>query len=191
LKIAVGSTRKPKIEAVVAAAETICNLGAPGWASFDLIARDVDSGVASTPTSDIELMLGARNRAERLAMILDQEGVRADLYIGLEGGLHVQNLDSGRIALLRGWAYVSDGTDRNGSFGSSPSIQVPADIAGPVLDGGLDLSDVIDQFSGRCDVRSNEGTWGILTGDLITRRRSFEMALVAALAPFYNHRLYS
>jgi len=136
-------------------------------------------------------MLGARNRAERLAMILDQEGVRADLYIGLEGGLHVQNLDSGRIALLRGWAYVSDGTDRNGSFGSSPSIQVPADIAGPVLDGGLDLSDVIDQFSGRCDVRSNEGTWGILTGDLITRRRSFEMALVAALAPFYNHRLYS
>jgi inosine/xanthosine triphosphatase len=190
LKIAVGSTRKPKIEAVIATAEAICRLGVPGWASFDVIARDVDSGVALTPTSDDELMTGARNRAERLAITLDQEGVRAGLYIGLEGGLHVQKLCSGPVVLLRGWAYATDGADKKGAFGSSPSIQVPAEIAAPVLDHGLDLSDVIDEFSGRCDVRSNEGTWGILTGDLISRRRSFEMALVAALAPFYNGRLY-
>ena len=191
MKIAVGSTRKPKIEAVQAAAQTISLLGVPGWSSFDLIARDVESGVAATPTSDNDLMVGARNRAERLATILDNEGVRAGLYIGLEGGLHVQNLGSARFVLLRGWAYVMDGTGKEGSFGSSPSIQVPAQIARQVLDSGLDLSDVIDQLSGRCDVRSNEGTWGILTGDLITRRRSFEMALVAALAPFYNQRLYA
>jgi inosine/xanthosine triphosphatase len=190
LKIAVASTRKPKIEAVAAAAQTVCNLGIRDWVSFDLIARDVDSGVAATPITDDELMAGARNRARRLATILDQEGIRADLCIGLEGGLHVQNLDSERIVLLRGWAYVTDGTGRQGSFGSSPSIQVPALIAGPVLDRGLDLGDVIDEFSGRCDVRSNEGTWGILTSDLITRRRSFEIAVIAALAPFYNHGLY-
>jgi len=191
LKIAVGSTRKPKIEAVLAATQTISRLGLPQWSGVDLIARDVDSGVAATPTSDDELMAGARNRARQLARILESESIPASLYIGLEGGLHVQTSSSGRIVLLRGWAYATDGKSDEGSFGSSPSIQVPEQIASAILDRGLDLSDVIDDFSGRFDVRSNEGTWGILTSDLITRSRSFEVAVVAALAPFYNSDLYS
>ena len=191
MKIAVASTRKPKMEAVRAAAQTISGLGLPGWAGIELLARDVDSGVAATPTSDSELMIGARNRAHRLLTSLDREGIRAELYIGLEGGLHVHDLDSGRIVLLRGWAYATDGKGGEGSFGSSPSIQVPSQIADAVVNRGLDLGDVIDGFSGRSDVRSNEGTWGILTRDLITRRISFEIAVVAALAPFFNHGLYS
>ena len=190
MNIAVASTRKPKIEAVLAAANSICGLGVPGWMNCDLIARDVDSGVAATPITDDELMTGARNRAEQLTTVLANEGIQASLYIGLEGGLHVHELASGRIVLLRGWAYVTDGMGCEGSFGSSPSIQVPAPIASAVLDRGLDLSHVIDEFSGRCDVRSNEGTWGILTGELITRRRSFELAVIAALAPFFNRGLY-
>jgi non-canonical (house-cleaning) NTP pyrophosphatase len=135
-------------------------------------------------------MTGARNRSQQLLNVLGQAGIEADLYVGLEGGLHVHNLDSGRIVLLRGWAYATDAKGGAGSFGSSPSIQVPSQIAWAVLDQGLDLGDVIDGFSGRVDVRSNEGTWGILTGDLITRRRSFELAVVAALAPYYNSALY-
>jgi non-canonical (house-cleaning) NTP pyrophosphatase len=190
LKIAIASTRKPKVDAVLAAAQAICRLGVPGWSAFDLVSRDVHSGVAATPTSDQELMAGAQNRALELAAGLDKEGIRAALYIGLEGGLHVHDLNPGRIVLLRGWAYVTDAKGGEGSFGSSPSIQVPAEIARAVLDRGLDLGNVIDEFSGRCDVRSNEGTWGILTSDLITRRQSFEIALVAALAPFYNRGLY-
>lgn len=191
MKIAVASTRKPKIEAVLAAANSIIGLGVPGWTTCDLVARDVDSGVAATPTTDDELMSGARNRAHQLAATLANEGIQASLYIGLEGGLHVNTLASGRIVLLRGWAYVTDGTSAEGSFGSSPSVQVPAQIADAVIDRGLDLGDVIDEFSGRRDVRSNEGTWGILTVELITRSRSFELAVIAALAPFFNRGLYT
>src|SRR5262249_61748960 len=179
------------LKALPAAANSICGLGAPGWTACELITRDVDSGVASTPTTDEELMTGARNRAEQLATVLVNEGIQASLYIGLEGGLHVHTFASGRIVLLRGWAYVTDAPGCEGSFGSSPSIQVPAPIASAVLDRGLELADVIDEFSGRCDVRSNEGTWGILTGELITRRRSSELATIAALAPFFNRGLYS
>jgi non-canonical (house-cleaning) NTP pyrophosphatase len=190
VKIAVASTRKPKTAAVLAAVQTVSSLRLPGWEAFDLIARDVDSGVAATPTCDSELMIGARNRAEQLVAMLGEEGIGADLFIGLEGGLHVHNLTSGRLVLLRGWAYATDGKAAKGWFGSSPSIEVPSEIARAVLDRGLDLGEVIDGFSGRRDVRSNEGTWGILTGDLITRSKSFEIAVVAALAPFYNHPLF-
>lgn len=190
MKIAVGSTRRPKTEAVVAAARIICSLGVPGWDSFELIGRDVDSGVAATPTSDVELMAGARNRAQRLKAVLETESIKADVYIGLEGGLHVNDMPSKTVVLLRGWAYATDGK-REGAFGSSPSVEVPGEIASAVLDHGQDLGDVIDQFSGRFDVRSNEGTWGILTRDLITRSKSFEMAVIAALAPLYNGGLYN
>jgi len=190
LKIAVASTRKPKTQAVLSAARTISGLGLPGWAAIELIARDVDSGVSSTPTSDEEMMTGARNRVQRLVTILTEEGIGADLYIGLEGGLHVHNVKSQRIVLLRGWAYATDGNGVDECFGASPALQVPAGIAGAVLDHGLDLADVIDRFSGRQDVRSNDGTWGILTAGLITRLRSFEIAALAALAPFYNRAAY-
>ena len=39
-------------------------------------------------------------------------------------------------------------------------------------------------------MRSRQGAWGILSRDLLTRSQSFEAALVAAFAPFYNARLY-
>jgi non-canonical (house-cleaning) NTP pyrophosphatase len=41
------------------------------------------------------------------------------------------------------------------------------------------------------DVRSRQGAWGVLSRDLLTRAMSFEAALVAAFAPFYNARLYT
>jgi non-canonical (house-cleaning) NTP pyrophosphatase len=40
-------------------------------------------------------------------------------------------------------------------------------------------------------VRSRQGAWGILSRDLVTRSMSFEMALIAAFAPFYNREMYS
>jgi non-canonical (house-cleaning) NTP pyrophosphatase len=49
---------------------------------------------------------------------------------------------------------------------------------------------VIDGVAGQTDVRSRQGAWGVLSKGLLTRAMSFETALVAAFAPFYNARLY-
>jgi non-canonical (house-cleaning) NTP pyrophosphatase len=49
---------------------------------------------------------------------------------------------------------------------------------------------VIDEVAGMRDVRSKQGAWGVLSRDLLTRSMSFEAALIAAFAPFYNSRLY-
>jgi non-canonical (house-cleaning) NTP pyrophosphatase len=50
---------------------------------------------------------------------------------------------------------------------------------------------VIDDVTGERDVRSKQGAWGVLSKDLVTRSLSFELALIAAFAPFYNPKLYN
>ena len=50
---------------------------------------------------------------------------------------------------------------------------------------------VIDEVAGTKDVRSRQGAWGILSRDLVTRAMSFEVALIAAFAPFYNKAMYT
>jgi non-canonical (house-cleaning) NTP pyrophosphatase len=84
---------------------------------------------------------------------------------------------------------VTDG--ERGSFGAAPSISVPDFIARRVIDGRRELSEVIDEVAGQQDVRSRQGAWGVLSAELLTRSHSFEAALIAAFAPFYNTKLYT
>jgi non-canonical (house-cleaning) NTP pyrophosphatase len=121
--------------------------------------------------------------------LLLKEGTSAELYVGLEGGFHSIEIDGRWHTFLCGWAYVTDG--ERGMFGAAPSISVPDFIARRVIDGGRELSEVIDEVTGARDVRSRQGAWGVLSNDLLTRADSFEAALVAAFAPFYNVRLYT
>jgi non-canonical (house-cleaning) NTP pyrophosphatase len=72
----------------------------------------------------------------------------------------------------------------------SPSIEVPDSIVKDVV-AGRELGIVIDEVAGMRDVRSKQGAWGVLSRDLLTRSDSFEAALLAAFAPFYNAKLYS
>jgi non-canonical (house-cleaning) NTP pyrophosphatase len=60
-----------------------------------------------------------------------------------------------------------------------------------VIEGRTELGLVIDKVAGIQDVRSRQGAWGILSRDLVTRSMSFEVALIAAFAPFYNRKLYA
>jgi len=73
----------------------------------------------------------------------------------------------------------------------SPSIGVPDFIVKDVVGGKRELGIVIDEVAGVRDVRSKQGAWGVLSRDLLTRAMSFEAALIAAFAPFYNQGLYN
>jgi inosine/xanthosine triphosphatase len=141
------------------------------------------------PLTDWELMSGAKQRALAVRDILLGQKLDADLYVGLEGGFHSISVDGEWHTFLRGWAFVTDG--QRGSFGSSPSIEVPEAIVKDVIGGKRELGIVIDEVAGIRDVRSKQGAWGVLSRDLLTRSQSFEAALIAAFAPFYNRRLYS
>lgn len=185
--IALGSARPAKIMALRAACARVAEAD-PRWRQAELIARAVETGVPRMPLNDTQLMRGARNRAEAVRELLEGESRRADFYVGLEGGFHSITFDGARRTFLHGWAYVSDGA--RGYFGHAPAVTVPARIVARVEGGNRELGEVIDEVAGETDMRSRQGAWGVLSRGLLTRAMSFETALVAAFAPFYNARLY-
>jgi non-canonical (house-cleaning) NTP pyrophosphatase len=87
------------------------------------------------------------------------------------------------------WAYATDG--RRGAHGCGGAIEMPAALLDRVVEDGVELGQAIDEFSRQYDVRSRQGAWGILSDGLIDRTRSFEIALLNALAPFYNPGAYA
>lgn len=187
LRIAVGSVRSAKLLAVRAACAHISEVD-PGWNRAEIVARAVETDAPAMPLTDSQLMRGARDRALALRKLLRQEGVSAHLYVGLEGGFHTVTLDGERHTFLQGWAYATDG--KRGHFGISPSVTVPEHIVRAVVVGRRELGEVIDEVAGERDVRSKQGAWGVISKELLTRAQSFEFALVAALAPFYNAELF-
>jgi non-canonical (house-cleaning) NTP pyrophosphatase len=204
--IALGSDRAAKIMAVRGAMARVATID-PAWGEVKLVARAVVTNAPAMPLTDWELMQGARERALAVRELLAQQKLTADLYVGLEGGFHSISIDAEWHTFLRGWAYVTDGrTDTEGagedagigsrkhirgSFGATPSISVPEKIKNSVIEGRRELGLVIDEFAGARDVRSRQGAWGVLSRDLVTRSLSFELALIAAFAPFYNPELYA
>jgi len=186
--IALGSDRAAKIMAVRASIARIAEIDS-SWAEVSVVARAVETNVPAMPLTDWQLMQGARERALAVRDLLAGRRLTADIYVGLEGGFHSISIEGEWHTFLRGWAYASDG--KRGHFGSAPSISVPASIVKKVIEGRRELGLVIDDVAGTRDVRSRQGAWGVLSRDLVTRSMSFELALIAAFAPFYNSKLYS
>jgi inosine/xanthosine triphosphatase len=185
-RIAVGSTRLPKMNAVREAVSLFGPL-LDATAEFEVKGYEVESGVSHTPASRGELMLGARQRAEALAAKLSFTE-SADFFVGVEGGLDVVKEDGAHRVFLESWAYVAD--RRAGHYGCSGSIEIPEELAKEVLDKGVELSAAIDRYAGAVGIRDGKGAWGVLSGNLISRQESFRVAIVTAFAPFYNARMY-
>lgn len=185
--IAVGSMRRPKLNAVWEAASAFWPLISPDE-PFEVLGVDVSSGVGHTPLTREDLMSGARSRVERLIQKAQAEKQPWRFLVGLEGGFDVVRRDKDRLVFLESWAYVSDG--QRGSFGSGGSILIPEPIAKAVVDDGVELGHVIDRFAGKKELRDHEGAWGILTLNLIRRQDSFRTAVINAFAPFYNAGAY-
>jgi len=88
ITIAVGSLRRPKLNAVWEAVNVIGPTLDPN-AQFEVVGAEVPSGVGHTPLSRGEVMAGARQRAEALVRIGRERGEEWSYCVGLEGGLDV------------------------------------------------------------------------------------------------------
>ena len=108
--------------------------------------------------------------------------------MGMEGGVFLYEHAGKSDAYLQNWVYAYDG--RRGYFGSSPALTLPAFIKRALYDEKRELAEVIDEFSGKSDVRSNEGAFGILTKNLITRYDSFISAVICAVSPLVSEAVY-
>jgi inosine/xanthosine triphosphatase len=185
--VAVGSTRRPKLNAVSEALTTVGPILDSG-AQFEVAGVDVPSGVSHTPSSRAELMAGARFRAEALVKQARERGELWKYFVGLEGGLDVVHENGGRLVFLQSWAYLTDGSGP-GAYGQSGAVQMPAALAAEVIERGTELSVAIDAYAGDVGIRDAQGAWGVLTRNLITRQEAFRVAVVNAFAPFFNGSL--
>jgi inosine/xanthosine triphosphatase len=192
IRIAVGSKRTPKVEAVRQALKSLGPLLRAN-ATFEVTGFEVATGVGHTPLSRDELMAGARGRCEAV-MRASGYGEAAAYFVGLEGGLDVVRengvRENGRrLAFLQSWAFVADAGGR-GFYGQSGAILLPEALAAEVLDRGAELSQAIEAFTGTTGVRDSQGAWGVLTKNLIDRQESFRIAVISAFAPFFTAEMY-
>src|SRR5580693_9415293 len=97
--IAVGSKRRPKLNAVREALELIGPSFEDG-AQFEIIGVEVPSGVRHTPLSREDIMKGARQRAEALVQIAQKKNEPWQFFVGLEGGLDVMHENGVRQVFL-------------------------------------------------------------------------------------------
>lgn len=183
MKIAVGTENAAKLAAVRTAAARIATLEET-WREAKVVGQTVAVSVPAMPLTDEQLRRGARERAENVLKVVPD----AQLGVGLEGGFHSVEIDGAWVTFLRGWAYATDG--EQGFYGAAPSVAVPDFIARQVTETGRELAEVIDEVAGETDIRNRQGAWGVLSRDLLTRSDSFEAALIAAFAPFYNVKFY-
>jgi len=186
--VAVGSTRRPKLNAVWEGLSVFGPQLDPN-AQFEVVGVRIESGVGHTPLTRTELMAGARRRAEALVRLKREQNEAWRYFVGLEGGLDVMEENGERLVFLENWAYVTDGTGR-GAYGQSGSILIPAPLAAEVLDRGVELAAAIDAYAGGHGIRDAQGAWGVLTRNLITRQDAFRVAVINAFAPFFNAALY-
>ena len=187
IKIAVGSTRRPKLNAVTEALQCFAGLLATG-AEFEVAGFEVESGVGHTPLSRGELMRGSRQRAEALVRLAKEKNESFQYFVGLEGGLDVVHEEGARRVFLESWAYATDGSV--GHFGRSGGVELPPALAYEVVDKGVELSVAIDRFAGAVGIRDAQGAWGVLTGNLITREDASRVAVISAFAPLARQDLY-
>src|SRR5574341_168933 len=166
MRIALGFTSDSKLRAVRA----VC---ARAFPDAEVEAVEVASAVAAQPASEDETIYGARHRAQEA-----QGRTRADLGIGIEGGVH----RDGRGAWLCAWAVIVDGAGREG-LASGIRFPLPRWMAERALH-GEELGAIVDAMLDRPGSHEDLGAIGLLTNGLLDRQAALEQALLAALAPF-------
>lgn len=131
------------------------------------------SGVRDQPLGDDETLRGAATRAANARALAPD----ADYWVGIEGG--VSDVDGAMQAFAWVVALSSErsGKSRTGTF------MLPQEVARLVRD-GMELGHADDVVFGRANSKQQNGSVGLLTGDVIDRAAYYEQAVVLALIPF-------
>lgn len=185
--VAAGTTRQPKLNALREALSTLGPSLDPN-AVFEVVGEETPSSVAHTPLSRAQTMSGAKHRAQVLEARARERNLPWRFFVGLEGGLDIISDGEKRLVFLENWAYVSDGSCS--AYGRSGSVLLPEMLAKQVVDEGVELGVAIDAFAGQHGIRDEQGAWGVLTRNLITRQDAFRVAVINAFAPFFNAVVY-
>jgi inosine/xanthosine triphosphatase len=182
MKIVVGSKNPVKVGSVEEAFKKY-------WPDSEIVGLEVASGVSAQPMSELETMNGARQRA--------YGALKADpsaLYgVGLEGGVTELNPTSPSWSGMHGgkgklfecaWVAI---VDRDGKEGLAGGLyfELPEKIADEIRKGG-ELGPLMDQFSGKTNVKQGAGAIGIFTKGELDRKSAYVQIVLSALIKFVS-----
>lgn len=167
--LVVASTNPVKIQAALAGFRRM-------FPADEFAARGVavPSGVSDQPMTDAETLRGALNRAANAR----QAAPDGDYWLGIEGGVE----DRGTLTAFAWIVVMSE--DRTGKSRTA-TFDLPDEVAALVRQ-GIELGHADDQVFGRANSKQQNGSVGLLTGDVIDRTAYYTQAVILALIPFKN-----
>lgn len=139
----------------------------------------VPSGVGDQPMSDEETLKGAINRANNARNNCPE----ADYWVGIEGGIHSVGVEMMAFAWIVILSKDKQGKARTGTF------FLPSKVVDLIMQ-GKELGEADDIVFGHSNSKQKNGAVGLLTNNLTDRTQFYVEAMVLALIPFINPKLY-
>jgi inosine/xanthosine triphosphatase len=144
---------------------------------FEFEGISADSLVSDQPMSNDETLKGAINRLQNI------QHLEADYLVSIEGGVDL--LDSNYEAFA--WIVISD----KQKIGKAKTATFPLTLKiSNLIKEGYELGDADDMVFKRSNSKQKNGAVGILTDNLINRTDYYAHAIILALIPFRNSKLY-
>jgi len=175
-KITIASKNPVKINATLNGFQKVF----PGE-QFGIESVSVSSGVSNQPKNDLETFQGAWNRVNNAY----KDNPNADFFVGIEGGIEEKNSEMETFA----WVVIKAKGNGFGK-GKTGTFFLPPQIA-ELIRQGKELGDADDIVFGRTNSKQENGAVGILTDNVIDRTKYYTEAVVLALIPFRNKKLYN
>ena len=175
MKIAAGTTNPSKIKGIERAYKRLLHK------DVEVIGVKVESGVSAQPLSLEETIRGAINRAKQAIKEISE----ADEGVGVEAGFF-KLLDKTFDVQI---AVIID-RENHITYGLSPAFQIPPFFVNKVLNEGIELEVVVDNYFGTKNIGIKGGFISILTKNRITREELTELAVAMALIPRIWRKLY-
>ena len=176
MRVLVGSENPVKIQSV---RESFSNF----FEHVEVEGIRVDSGVAEQPIDD-ETFDGAKNRAQNVKRINDQQNLGAAFFVGIEGG--VLQLHGRRFIFNA--VYILDQRNRD-SFAASGLYELPSAISEDLLT-RKGFSRAVGGLANESFDAREHGTVGFLTNGKMDRLQNQAQGVILALIPFLNDDLY-
>jgi len=138
------------------------------------------SVVSDQPATNDETLQGALNRSTK-AMAAHPD---ADFWVGIEGGIERVGDEMEAFA----WVVIK-GADLTGKARTGTFFLPPEVIS--LINNGKELGEADDIVFGHSNSKQKMGAVGILTHNLIDRTKYYTEAVILALIPFKNKKLYN
>ena len=148
--------------------------------AFEFRGISVPSRVSDQPMSHEETIMGAENRASAAC----SEIPMADYWVGIEGGVQEMGQDLAAFAWMIIQSETQTGRSCTGTFFLPPRITA-------LIRNGYEMGDADDIVFGKTNSKQQDGAAGLLTQNVINRIQRYEHALILALIPFKNEKLYN